>query len=171
MELKEYNEISEALDKAEEDTTPFMVVTDQDLNVVGDANKTEINKHDYKVAFRIYKDGKYEWVEKEFKDVYITPRNDVKVSRMLTQLMPYFKKIEDGKTKKYEKEEILDILTQDTILDAMYDTVAAVLSIPDNLKDLMAPESVIQAAAQIIKDYPEAVNEADTFFGKSSGRM
>ena len=171
MELKEYNEISEALDKAEEDTTPFMVVTDQDLNVVGDANKTEINKHDYIVNFRVFKAGKYEWVEKEFKDVYITPRNDVKVSRMLTQLMPFFKKTEDGKVKKFTNEEILDILTQDALLDTMYDTVAAILNIPDSLKDYMAPESVIQAVTQIIKDYPEAVNEADTFFGKSSGRM
>ena len=125
MELKEYNEISEALDKAEEDTTPFMVVTDQDLNVVGDANKTELNKHDYKIAFRIFKDGKYEWIDKEFKDVYITPRNDVKVSRMLTQLMPYFKKIEDGVVGGYKKIETGVVDGFDKVSDKFVETLFA----------------------------------------------
>lgn len=167
MELKEYNEISEALDKAEEDVTPFTVVSNGEVNIVGDANKTELNKHDYTIKFRIYKDGKYEWVTKEFKDVFITPRNDLKVSRMLTQLLPFFKKPENGEIKEYTREEKLEIISKDETMDAMYDAVAAVLNIPENLKNFMVPESVIHAATKIISDFPEMVNEADTFFGKS----
>lgn len=171
MELKEYDEISNALDKAEESTTPFVVVSNGEINVVGDANKTELNKHDYTIYFRLFNDGKYDWVKKEFKDVFIPPRLDVKVNRMLVQLMPYFKKAKDGRVEKFTREESLEIASQDALMDAMYDTVAAVLNIPDNLKNYMATESVIQAVGQILRDFPEAINEADTFFGKSSERM
>lgn len=165
MNIEDYMKVDDALDKAQDSDTPFLVVANDELNVVGDANKTEINKHDYVVFFRIFKDGKYEWVKQEFKDVYITPRNDLKVSRMVTQLLPFFRKEEDGKTKKFDNEEILAIIERDEVLDAMYDTVAAVLNIPDNLKPFMSTDSVVAAATQIMLDFPEAVNEADTFFG------
>lgn len=165
MKIEDYMKVDDALDKAQDSDTPFAVVSNGEINVVGDANKTEINKHDYVIFFRIYKDGKYEWVKQEFKDVYITPRNDLKVSRMVTQLLPFFRKEEDGKTKKFNNEEILAIIERDEILDAMYDTVASVLNIPDNLKDFMSTDSVVAAATQIMLDFPEAVNEADTFFG------
>ncbi len=168
MELKEYNEISEAMESAENDTTPFTIVANGEVNVVGDANKTELNKHDYTITFRFFKDGKYQRVKQEFKDVYITPRNDVKVNRMLVQMFPYFKKVDGEEIKKYSTTETLDILANDSLMDSMYDTVAAVLSIPNNLKELMEPDDVIRAARQIMKDYPEAVNEADAFFDKSS---
>lgn len=165
MNIEDYMKVDEAIDKAEESDTPFVVVANNEVNVVGDANKTEINKHDYVINFRIFKNGKYEWVKQEFKDVYITPRNDLKVSRMLTQLLPYFRKDEDGEIVKHDKDEVLSILEQDTLLDSLYDTVAAVLNIPANLKPFMATDSVIAAATQIIRDFPETVNEADTFFG------
>lgn len=164
MNIEDYMKVDEAIDKAEESDTPFVVVANDEVNVVGDANKTEINKHDYVINFRIFKDGKYEWVKQEFKDVYITPRNDLKVSKMLTQLLPYLRKEEDGETKKYSRDEVLNILERDELLDAMYDAVAAVLNIPANLKPYMATDSVIAAATQIIRDFPEAINEAQTFF-------
>ena len=165
MNIEDYMKVDEAIDKADESDTPFAVVANGEVNVVGDANKTEVNKHDYVINFRIYKNGKYEWVKQEFKDVYITPRNDLKVGRMLTQMLPYFRKEEDGQSDKFSKDEILAIIEQDAILDIMYDTVASVLGVPNNLKDFMSTDSVIAAVTQIILDFPEAVNEADTFFG------
>lgn len=165
MNIEDYMKVDDALDKAQDSDTPFAVVANGEVNVVGDANKTEVNKHDYVINFRIFKDGKYEWVKQEFKDIYITPRNDLKVSKMLTELLPYFRKDENGEVKKYERHEVLSILEQDTLLDTLYDTVAAVLGIPANLKPYMATDSVISAAVQIIRDFPETVNEADTFFG------
>lgn len=161
MNIEEYKAVDEAIDKAEEDTTPFLVVNGDELNVVGDANKTKVNTHDYKILFRVVKDGKYEWSEQEFKNVYITPRNDIRVSRMLTQMMPYFRK-EDG--TKFTQEEAKQILENDSLLDIIYDTVAAVLGIPEKLADYMEPASVLRACVQIMKDMPNAVNEANTSF-------
>lgn len=164
MNIEDYMKVDDAIDKAEESDTPFVVLANDEVNVVGNANKTEINKHDYLINFRIFKNGKYEWVKQEFKDVYITPRNDLKVSRMITQMLPYFRKQLDGETTKFDKEEVIAIIEKDELLDLMYDTVAAVLNVPANLKDFMSPESVVAAVTQIILDFPETVNEANTFF-------
>ena len=46
----------------------------------------------------------------------------------------------------------------------MYDLVAAVLHIDDDLKEYMYPSSVFDAVSKIFMQYPELVNEADTFF-------
>lgn len=170
MNIEEYKSIDEAFDKAQEDTTPFAVVSGDEVFVAGDANKTEINTHDYTMKFRVptREDGKvvYKHLTKEFKDVYITPRMDVKVNRMMVQLMPYFKKVDGNEVGKYTLDEAKEIVNEfsDEIMDIMYDTVACVLSIPKDLKEYMLPTSVMEAVAKIIREYPETVNEADTFF-------
>lgn len=171
MNIEEYKSIDEALDAAQEDTTPFAVVSNDEVIVAGDANKTEINTHDYTMKFRVptREDGKivYKHLTKEFKDVYITPRMDVQVNKLMVQLMPYFKKVqEDGSVGKYTLEEAKEIVNDfsDDIMDLMYDTVACVLKIPADLKEYMLPTTVMDAVAKIIREYPETVNEADTFF-------
>ncbi len=172
VSIDDYRAIDNALDAAEESVTPFAVVTNDEIAVVGDANKTEINAHDYTMKFRVpekKEDGSvgYKWITKEFKDVYITPRNDIKVNRMLMKLLPYYRKNEDGELHKYTAEEAMDIVDSfsDDLLDALYDTVACVLGIDKALAPYMDMASVLKAATQIIRDYPETVNEADTFFG------
>lgn len=171
MELKEYNEISEALDKAEDDNAPFAVIANDEINVVGDANKTELNKHDYMITFRLpqkQEDGsyKYAWQTKEYKDVFITPRNDAKVVRLITALLPYFRKMKEDKKEKFTEEEAVKIVTNfdDELMDLMIQTVSAVLKIPAELAEYITRDSLLGAATQIILDYPETVNEADTFF-------
>lgn len=161
MNIEEYNSIADAMDKAEEDVTPFAVLKDNEVTVVGDANRTEVAKHDYKILFRVVKDGKYEWSEQEFKNVYITPRMDTKVTRLLTEMQPYFKK-PDG--EKFTRDDAMKIIENDDLLDLMYNVVASVLNIPANLANYMEPASVITAAKQIMLDFPNAVNEANTFF-------
>lgn len=170
MNIEEYKSIDEAFDKAQEDTTPFVVVNNGEVNVVGDANKTEINSHDYTVRFRIpvQENGKtkYKWLTKEYKDVYITPRMDTKITRAAIAILPFMRKDEDGKFIKYTQDEMYEILDKfdDQVMDAMYDLVACVLRIDRNIKDFMDPKDVMSVGTRILLEFPEMVNEAETFF-------
>ena len=167
-----YEEIKEGLEAAQSDTTPFLI-PDEELAVVGDANKTEINCHDFEITFRLpqkQEDGSIKQVTatKEYKDVYITPRMDSVVIKRLTGLMPYYKKPNsDGSVTEYTEEESLKIAERfdDEVVDILYETVGTVLKIDKSLREYMTLPTVLQAAAKIIRQFPEIVNEADTFFG------
>lgn len=169
MTENEYKSIDEAIDQAQESVVPFPVSTEEELSVVGDANKTEINKHDFKIEFLIPEDGKYVSCTKEFKGVYITPRQNVSIVKAVTTLLPFFRKTRNGEVGKYteaEKREIAMKFDQ-SVYDVMYDMVNVVLGIDKidpQLVDLMTPQSVLDATIKILLQYPEMVNEADTFF-------
>lgn len=172
MTEQEYNTIEEAFKEAEKDDTPFLIATEGELAVAGDANKTQLNSHDFTMKFRVPEETdegvKYKLISKEFKNVYITPRQDTKIVKMLTMLIPYFKKIEKtGDVTELTKEERRMIFESlgDEVYDAMYDVTASVLGIDKQLRDYMMPVDVLNAVAQIITLYPEVVNETDTFFG------
>ena len=173
--MDKYLEFKEGIEAAESDTTPF-IIPDEEITVVGDANKTQLNTHDFEITFRIplkMEDGSVKQVKKtkEYKDVYITPRMDTQVVKLITKFMSYFKKpIEDGDVVPYTDEEIDEIRANydDEMIDLMYETVGVVLKIDPILRECMLRESVEQAALKIIGQYPEIVNEADTFFDSSS---
>ena len=151
-----YEEIKEGLEAAQSDTTPFLI-PDDELTVVGDANKTELNIHDFEITFRVpqkQEDGTVKQVTrtKEYKDVYITPRVDTAVVKMLTKLMPYFKKpTGNGTVTDYTPEESLEIMKRfdEEVVDVLYETVGTFLRVDPSLRDYMT----------------QVVNEADTFFG------
>lgn len=171
MEKTDYMRVKEALDDAENSTIPFPVVQDGEMAVVGDANETEINRHDFTMHFRVPQDidGKTKYVMKEVKynNLYITPRQDIKVVRLITEMLPYFKKImPDGTVGEYKEGEIWDILEamDDKVFDLMYDLTAFFLGVDPSLKDYMVPGDVIESTVKILKEYKEVVNEADTFF-------
>lgn len=176
MTLEEYNTIDEAFKEAEKDDTPFLVATEDELVVVGDANKTQLNIHDFEVEFRVPQEqecGKvvYKNVKKEINGVYITPRMDADIVKALTVLLPFYKAVRRGQNGTInvadltdeEKKQIAKSLTQE-IYDAMYDLVSVVLRIDPAIKDYMLPISVMDNTAKIIRGYAEVVNEADTFF-------
>ena len=166
-----YEEIKEGLEAAQSDTTPFLI-PDEELTVVGDANKTALNIHDFEIKFRmpqIEKDGTVKQITrtKEYKNVYITPRLDTAVVKMMTKLMPYFRKpLEDGSVTDVTTEEATKIIEafDDEIISVLYETVGVFLRIDPALRDYMTQDSVMTAAAKIIRQFPEVVNEADTFF-------
>ncbi len=172
MEYKDYEKMSDAIDKAQESIIPFPIVDGDTLTVVGDANATELNKHDFKMRFRVpveQEDGtrQYTRLEKEFKDVYITPRDDNRIMLMIAQILPYFRKLDaDGGIEKLSDEEKLAVYEQfdDEVFDSMYNVVSAVLKVDRALKDFMHPMDVVKAAIRIMDEFPEAVNQADTFF-------
>lgn len=166
MREDEYREIDEAIDKAQESVVPFPVQTEDELSVVGDANRTELNKHDFKIEFLVPQQGKYASYIKEFKGIYITPRQNVSIVKAFTSLMPFFRKPDGSAITSFteaEKREIASKFDQ-PLYDAMYDLVAVVLNIDPDLKDYMTPQSVMEAVIKILLQYPEMVNEADTFF-------
>ena len=172
--LKGYQEIKEGIEDATQDDTPFIVSKDDQLSVVGDANKTEINKHDFKIVFKLPEgavDGKKVnggvLKEVEYKDVFIAPRRATKVTSAICRLLPYFRKVsEDGNIEDYDAEDIFKLVGDwnDEIIDTMYYVVATFLDVDERLVDYMQPSSVLKAVVQIIKEYPEVINESDVFF-------
>lgn len=179
LTLEQYDGIAEAFDAAEESTIPFPVVDGDELTVVGDANETQIVKRDFKIQFTIPKeqeDGSYRYtaVEKEYKSVFIKPRQRAKVVQHIMGIRPFYDKItENGGIEKLTIEERVAVVRDmsEEVLDHMYDLTALVLSIDAELKDFMEPVSVIQATTAIIRAYTDAVNEADVFFAKLPGRQ
>lgn len=170
MTENEYREIDEAIDKAQESVVPFPVQTEDELSVVGDANRTELNKHDFKISFRVPQDGAYITKSVNFNDVYITPRHNPSIVKTMNVLMPFFRKPRrDGQVIAYSQAEKVKIARElsesQEAFDAMYDLVAYTLGIDLELKDYMTPDCVLESAVKIITQYPEMVNEADTFFG------
>lgn len=176
MTESEYKTIDKAFQEAEQSDTPFLIAAEDELVVAGDANKTELNIHDFEVTFRIpvEENGKVKYTTKtkEYKGVYITPRRDSDIVKALTVLLPFFRGLkadENGEIMvsdltEEEKKQIFDHLT-DEVYDAMYDVVASVLRIDPDLKEFMHPTSVMINTAKVIRCYAEVVNEADTFFG------
>lgn len=171
MTREDYELIEVGLKEAEKDDTPFLVATEDELKVVGDANKTEVNDHDFEITFRLPPEkagDSFRYVKKEFKNVYITPRQDSKVLKAITTMMPFFKAVRpSGRVEDLtdeEKQAVIDAIG-DEANDAMYDMVALVLGIDEALKDYMFLPSVLQATEKIIRAFPETMNEADVFFG------
>lgn len=170
MTENEYREIDEAIDKAQDSVVPFPVQTEDELSVVGDANQTEINKHDFTIRFILLKDGKYVKVTQEYKNVFVNPRHAPSVNKAMTNLMPYFRKIKgDGAVINYtdaEKVQIAREMEQNQELyDIMRDLVATVLDIEPRFKDGMVSEDVMQSTLKILQQWPDMVNASETFFG------
>lgn len=173
--MDKYLEFKEGMDNAQTDTTPF-IIPDEELTVVGDANKTQLNCHDFSITFRIpqkMEDGSVKQIKKtkEYKDVYITPRMDTQVVRLLTKFMTYYHKpTENGEIVPFTEEEINEIRAKydEEMLDVMYEAVGTVLKINPALRECMLRSSVEDAALKIMAQYPELINEADTFFDSSS---
>lgn len=171
--LTAYEEIKEGIDKAPESPVPFPVVKDEKMSVIGDANETQINKHDFKITFRL-PEGVAEGQkvaggvlkEIEYKDVFITPRQSGKVVSSLCRMLPFFRKIVDKGVGEYTQEDVQELMAEfgDEFVDDMYDLVAKVLKIDDALIDYMVPASAVAATVKIVTDYPEVVNEAEAFF-------
>lgn len=158
--------INEALEQAEESSIPF-VMADDEISVVGDANETETSKYDFTVDFRIPKEGGgSEKKTKEFSNVFITPRKELKVEKCLIPILSYFRKTDGPDVDKLTPEEQAKLAKQldEEFLDYAYDLVAVVLGIDEELKDYMEIASVFTNVAKIMRAFPSMVNAADTFF-------
>lgn len=176
--LDAYKKMEESIDNAPESPTPFPVVKNEKLSVIGDANETQVNKHDFTIVFRLPEgvaDGEKVpggvLKEVEYKDVFVAPRQSGKVISSLCRMLPFFRKIIDtadgGKEGvSFTRDEVVEMLAEfgDEFVDDMYDLVGKFLKIDDALVDYMLPESAMKATLQILNEYPEIINEAEAFF-------
>lgn len=163
--------MKEATEKAAESTIPFPIVKDGNVAVVGDANKTEINKRDFEITFRIpdpNSETGYVTKKVEYKDVYPKPRQAPTIERLFTSLMPLFYKVkEDGSVQDYTQEELIELvdsINSSGAYDIMYEIVAATLGINEELVDYMTPKCVLESTFKIIKVFPDMVNAGEAFF-------
>lgn len=173
MTKEQYDALLEAIDKAQESVRPFTVVKNDTLAVVGDANDTKVNKYTYEIKFEkpaYDEDGDLIGMTSEtktYKNVYITPRQQTKAVKMLVMILPYFRKVnEKGEIENYTPFELGEIFAtmDEEVYDLMYSFVAYVLGIPDDEKDYMRMTSVIGTSIRLITEFPEVVNEAESFF-------
>ena len=172
MTVEQYDGIKKALDNAQESVIPFPVINDDELAVVGDANKTELKRFDYAVTFEkpVYEDGKLAGMNREtktYENVFVKPRQNTQIVKWLASMLPYFYKVdEEGNQVEYTKLEMLSIFGRldGEILDIMYELVAAILGISNEDKDYMVGSSVMETVLKFIEDNPQTANEAMTFF-------
>lgn len=187
INIDQLDELKQAIKDAENDDTPYIGIKDDELHVLGNPNKTEIEPADYVVSFafpnteewraraeakgdkvgKISKDGRYFLAERQFRNVYLSPRRMGAAVTTLAQIESFIYKImENGEIKELSYEEIQAILLamNGEFSDITYDLVATVLRIPYEEMEWMLPLNTIENAIKIIKNNPSAVNEADLFF-------
>ena len=170
MNQEDYKKIKDAIDSAQDSVVPFPVMDGDELAVVGDANETQLNMHDFTMHFKVpvEDEGKRKIVVKEveYKDIYVTPRLEPKIEVAIAELLPYFRKIRpDGSVGDFTHEEVYQLLDEmsQEIFDKMYALVGSFLGVDKSLWDYMSATDVFEAVFKIFSDYKEVANAADTF--------
>ena len=174
MTEEQYLGIKAALDKAEETVIPFPVINDDELAVVGDANRTELRRFEYEITFEkpIYDEdgtltGDFDIQKKKYENVFVKPRMNGRIVKLLASMLPYFYKVdENGNQVEYTQLEMIQIFgrLEESILDRMYELVAAILDIPVSDIDYMTSTSVLNTIMKFIEDNPNTAREAQLFF-------
>lgn len=194
IQMNQLEELKDAFKEAEKDDTPYLGIKDDELHVLGNPNKTEVKPADYMVRFafpnteewraraeangdkigKTTEDGKFFLAEREYKNVYLTPRRVGAVLTTLEHIMSFMYKItENGEIKDLSYDETLSLMQvmNGELSDATYDVVATVLRIPFEEIDFMLPLNTIENAVKIAKNNPSVVNEADLFFDSPQGSL
>ena len=187
VSIDQLGELKGAIEEARKDDTPYIGIKDDELHVLGNPNKTEVQPADYVVLFafpnteewrarseangdeigKTTADGRYFLATRHFKNVYLTPRRIGAVVSTLAQIESFIYKItENGEIKDMNYEEMQTLMTvmNGELSDATYDLVATVLRIPYEEEEWMLPLNTIENAVKIAVNNPSAVNEADLFF-------
>lgn len=187
VKIEQFDELKEAVKEARQDDTPYIGIADDEIHVQGNPNNTEIKPADYVVYFAFpntdeynararakgdkflknSEDGRYAIYQREFNNIYLSPRRISSVVSALAQLESFLFKITDNgevKDLTYEEVQSLVYTLSGELSDATYEVVATVLRIPYDEMEFMLPMNTIENTVKIMKNNPSAVNEADLFF-------
>lgn len=188
LNIEQVKDLKNAFEEAKKDDTPYIGMNDEEIHVLGNPNKTEINSADYVVHFgfpnteewraraemhgdkigKTTSDGSYFFAERTLKNVYLSPRRMGAVLAALTQIETFIYRVtENGEVKDLSEEEMKALLTvmNGELSDATYDVVATVLRIPYDEAEWMLLPNTVENAVKIALNNPSVVNESDLFFG------
>ena len=190
MTVEQFMAIKEKMDEAENDTTPFAIVDDeQTVNVIGDVSKTEIEKHDYTVIFYYPNKPRFkEMLDKEkadiikttpnylvfkrtYKDVWVPPRIYTAVQTSVAEVYQFFTAAtEDGELRDLTEEESIEVLRMlgQDMIERMCHAVATILRIPEWEEECMYSIAIPPLIMQLVQDFPEIINGVDFFTDRSS---
>lgn len=174
MNEKDLLEVRELLNNPNgDDMTPYPIIDDNGtVNVIGDANKTEIKAGTYNMTFRVpfvnEENGAtdYKTVKKTFENVFITPRLDPIMAQSIATLKALLFKEENGKVVGMTEEESVTAFYDryDDFMDALYTLVASFLRVDVDLKPFMSADDVMDISKELLATYPEMVKGGNAFF-------
>lgn len=182
LSLEEFMAIKEHMDDAENDETPYAAVSEGQIHIVGDPNKTEQKSDDFTIQFAypntdewrqqideedIFNETpNYIGVERTYKDVWVPPRVQTAVMTAFTELYAFFTIVMDnGEVRDMNIDEIkmaLRELNQDMV-EAMCHAVATILKISPREEEFMLTTSTAVCLIRIIDAFPEIINGMDFF--------
>ena len=181
MTQEEILSIKRSMEKAEKDDTPFAVVNDGEVTVVGDPNKTQKKEVTCAILFRIpveygkllddvklSSDGRFYLAEVEYKAMTVTPRKEIVYKGKMLSILNFVKAMkDDGEIETIDDKTFVNLfyMYPEQMSFAIYDFVGEFLNIPVEIRDMMEDVSVISAFNDILESFPEIYNGADLFFG------
>lgn len=177
-------------EEAKKDDTPYVAIADDEINVLGNPNKTEVIKHDYTVdfAFPNTKENKemlkrngieikletdnFLRFEREFKNAYLVPRYATDVIEAFTRVQAFINKVtvldDEGNLEVSIRtdDEMLEVMTElnRETEDAIYNAVGKFFRLNDYEIDCMVLPSVIFNAINIALNNPDLMNGSEIFF-------
>ncbi len=184
-----------AAEEAKKDDTPYVALVDDEINVLGNPNKTELKKHNYTVNFAIpntaqnkamlkasdtkieFESENYLRIKREFKDVYVPARRATDIAEAFTRVQAFINKVtilnDDGdlEISLHSEAEMLEVMSElnTEVEDAMYRAVGTFFGLNEYDADCMILPSVIYNAILIAINNPEVMNGSEVFFGFSQG--
>lgn len=186
VSVEDVVELSKKAQAAKDDDTPFAVVQNGTISVIGDPNKTKVKKNDYIMAFRVPKSlyeergltdeakdvGEFKVFTRKYEGVTITGFTDLHVMSAMLKLQPFFMKAKEdnnGSLEFREPTEMIHLMAAASydIIKAMYNVAAALLGIDEELGSFMYPAFVMKTMNTLFTAHPEMLNEVENFFGLS----
>lgn len=185
--MEDFKKLSQSIDEAQKDDTPYMGVINDELHVMGDPNKTELIPHTYKVKFAFPKTD--EWRKmvndspmfrfeketenfivayREYNDIWVTPRKAGKCIEAFTRLISFLNMInEEGEVERLTEEQMQSVLRymNKDVEDSVYEAVAKVIGISEVESEYITIDSAMFNAMKIVADHPDIINSSDLFFG------
>lgn len=187
----------EVAEEVKKDDTPYVAIADEEINVLGNPNKTEVKKHDYVVDFaypntkenkEALKNGGFEIkfesenylrFEREFKNAYIAPRYATDIIEAFTRVQTFINKVtvidDEGNLEISVRtdEEMLDVMRElnTEMEDAIYRAVGKFFRLSEFETDCMVLPSVIFNAIMIAANNPDLMNGSEVFFDLLQGKQ
>ncbi|GHU63500.1 hypothetical protein FACS189418_6920 [Clostridia bacterium] len=184
----EFMKIGKKLEEENKDDTPFSVVSQDKIAVVGNAEKTEKKVNDYKLVFKIPKAEadkvssflpqekikkieeiddlpEYVYITVLYEKISIAPKDNNRLVQLLAGIIPFYHKITDDRIEFLSENELgnLFLAYSADYSDAIIKLVRSFLPIPIPLQPYILPIIAARVVVELISAHPELLRETEHF--------